>query len=112
LLTSATCKFALLLKANAAAPETWGHAIEVPEMDLVSVSLRHQHDLMAEPGAKMSRHLPQLEKEDLASTDVVDPTVMAAGTNAGLNPHASLLLLPAATTTVTPYATAASMADV
>jgi len=40
---------------------------------------------------------------------VVEPTVMAFAANAGLKLHESLLLLPPATTTVTPAFTAASM---
>jgi len=43
-----------------------------------------------------------LLKPDLASVLVVEPTVMASGTNAGLKLHAFALLLPAATTTITP----------
>jgi len=51
-----------------------------------------------------------LLKEERLSEDVVDPTVMAEGTNAGENPHASLFSFPAATTTVTPALTAVSTA--
>jgi len=47
-----------------------------------------------------------LLKDDLASVDVVEPTVMADGTKAGEKRHASLLLFPPATTTTTPAFTA------
>ena len=53
-------------------------------------------------GAKMSTHVPQLEKEDRTSVLVVEPTVIAVGSLAGDLSHASPLLLPAATTVVTP----------
>jgi len=52
-----------------------------------------------------------LLKEDLASELVVDPTVMALGTNAGEKLHESELSFPPATTTVTPPFTAASTAS-
>jgi len=52
-----------------------------------------------------------LLKEDLASKLVVDPTVMALGTNAGEKSHASALEFPPATTTVTPEFTATSTAS-
>jgi len=51
-----------------------------------------------------------LEKEDLASVLVVDPTVMADGTNAGENRQESLLEFPPATMTATPAFVAASTA--
>jgi len=52
-----------------------------------------------------------LENEERESVEVVDPTVMAFGTKAGEKRQASLLLLPPATTTVTPAFTAASTAS-
>jgi len=52
-----------------------------------------------------------LLKEERVSDLVVEPTVMADGTKAGENLHASLLLFPPATTTVTPELTAASTAS-
>jgi hypothetical protein len=51
-----------------------------------------------------------LLKPDLLSELVVEPTVMALGTYAGENPHESEFELPAATTTITPFAVAVSMA--
>jgi hypothetical protein len=51
---------------------------------------------MLEPGAKMSRHVPKLENEERASVLVVAPTVLAAGTRAGKELHASAFELPAA----------------
>ena len=57
---------------------------------------------MLDPGAKMSRHVPKLENDDRASVFVVEPTVTAAGARAGDELQASTLLLPAATTNVTP----------
>jgi len=53
------------------------------------------------PGARMSTHLPWLEKLDIVSVCVVEPTVMAAGAPAGLYWQASSESLPAATTTTT-----------
>ena len=58
------------------------------------------------PGARISTHLPWLEKVDIASVCVVEPTVMAAGAPAGLYWQASSESLPAATTTTT-FATVA-----
>jgi hypothetical protein len=52
-----------------------------------------------------------LLKDDLASVLVVEPTVMADGTKAGEKRQESELLLPPATTTVTPEFTAASTAS-
>ena len=49
----------------------------------VAVSLVHQAEVMLEPGAKMSTHVPKLENEERASVLVVDPTVTALGTRAG-----------------------------
>merc|ERR1719277_42525 len=63
------------------------------------------------PGAQMSVQEPQLENEERESWDVVEPTVMAAGTNAGEKLHASELSFPPATTTVTPPLTAALTAS-
>ena len=44
--------------ARAATPVTWGVAMEVPLMVLLAVLLVYQADVMEEPGAKMSRHVP------------------------------------------------------
>jgi hypothetical protein len=40
-------------------------------------------DEMLEPGAKMSRHFPWLEKDERVSFEAVAPTVMAEGALAG-----------------------------
>ena len=48
---------------------------------------------------------------DRASSDVVDLTVIADGSNAGEKLHASEVALPPATATVTPEFTAASSAS-
>lgn len=50
----------------------------------------------------MSRQVPKLENEDLASVVVVEPTVMAFAARAGDVLHAFALLLPAATAIGTP----------
>src|SRR5215212_5854683 len=86
---------------SAATPATCGVAIDVPLMVFVAVSLDAQAEVMLEPGATMSTHVPKFEKLERASLLVVEPTVMAAPTRAGEEPHASALLLPAATANVT-----------
>lgn len=73
----------LLCLYSAATPATWGDAIEVPLMVAVAVSLVYQAEVMLEPGAKRSRHVPQFEKEERTSVLVVEPTVIAAATRAG-----------------------------
>jgi hypothetical protein len=40
-------------------------------------------EVIEEPGAKMSTHVPKFEKDERASVLVVEPTVMAAATRAG-----------------------------
>jgi hypothetical protein len=99
---------------TAATPATWGAAIEVPEMVFVAVELPIQDEVMAEPGAKMSRQVPVFEKEDLASVMVVEPTVIALAARAGEELQALALLFPAATAITTPslitFCTAASSA--
>ena len=60
---------------------------------------------MFEPGAKISRHEPKLEKEERSSVEVIEPTVMADGSPAGETVHALTFELPAATTNVTPSST-------
>ena len=57
----------------------------------VAVSLVLQAEVMLEPGAKMSTHVPKLENEERASVLVVDPTVTALGTRAGDELHAFAL---------------------
>ena len=96
--------------SSAAAPATCGAAMEVPEMVLVAVGDVYQAEVMPEPGAKTSRHEPQLEKYERLSDDVVDPTVMAVGSDAGEYEHALSLELPAATAKVMPSATPAATA--
>ena len=83
-------------KNRAATPATCGVAIEVPEIVFVAVSLVFQDEVMLEPGAKISTHVPKLEKDERASVIVVDPTVIALGSRAGEELQASALLLPAA----------------
>ena len=55
------------LRSWAAAPATWGHAIEVPERVAVAVSEETPAPRMDEPGARMSTHGPWLEKEERRS---------------------------------------------
>jgi len=57
--------------------------MEVPLMVFVAVSLVFQAEVMLEPGAKRSRHVPKFENEERASVLVVEPTVFAAATRAG-----------------------------
>ena len=52
-------------------------------MVFVAVLLVYQDDVMRLPGAKMSTHVPKFENDDLASLEVVDPTVMAEAALAG-----------------------------
>ena len=59
----------------------------------------------------MSTHGPWLLKLEVTSPAVVEPTVMALAADAGDTEHASLASLPAATTTLTPAATAFSTAS-
>lgn len=66
-----------------ATPATCGHAIDVPEMVLTSVSEPVQAAVMLEPGAWMSTHGPLLLNPLFASVLVVEPTVMALGVDAG-----------------------------
>ena len=66
-------------------------------MVFVAESLVLQAEVMLEPGAKMSRHVPKLENEERASVLVVAPTVFAAATRAGDELHALAFELPAAT---------------
>lgn len=96
--------------SSATAPATCGVAIDVPEIVRVALSELVHAAVIELPGAWMSTHEPWLEKEDLASLLVVDPTVMASGADAGLLLQASPLSLPAATTTTTPASWAARTA--
>jgi hypothetical protein len=65
-------------------------------MVLVAVSLVFQDDVILDPGANMSRHVPKFEKDERASVVVVDPTVSALATRAGDELQALVLLFPAA----------------
>src|SRR5690349_12737736 len=58
--------------------------------------------MMFSPGANRSVHAPKLEKPDRRSVTFEAFTVTAAGRRAGEKAHASAVLLPAATATVTP----------
>ena len=75
--------------------------MEVPLNVAVAVFEVYHADRMLEPGAKRSRHVPQFENEDLASVEVVEPTVIAFAARAGDCVQASTLSLPAATATDT-----------
>ena len=55
----------------------------MPEIVAVSVSDPVHAPVMSEPGAKMSTHVPLLEKLERASFDVVEPTVIALDAEAG-----------------------------
>mmetsp|Transcript_29117 Transcript_29117/g.66912 ORF Transcript_29117/g.66912 Transcript_29117/m.66912 type:complete len:149 (-) Transcript_29117:180-626(-) len=76
----------------------------------IAVSELVQAEEIADPGAKTSTHEPWFEKDDRASEEVVDPTVIASGAEAGELKHAFSLSFPAATTTDTPAACAAATA--
>jgi len=52
-------------------------------MVLVAVSDVAHAEVIEEPGAKMSTHVPKFEKEERASVEVLEPTVMAAATREG-----------------------------
>ena len=87
---------------SAATPATWGDAIEVPLNVAVAVFDVYQADSIPLPGANRSRHVPKFENDDLASVEVVEPTVIAFAARAGDELHALVLLLPAATAIGTP----------
>ncbi len=91
-------------RRSAATPAACGAAIEVPEIVFVAVVEVCQADVMPEPGANTSRQVPQFEKDERASVDVVEPTVIADGARAGDWVQASAFELPAATTKATPSA--------
>lgn len=74
----------------------------MPELTAVAVDELFQAEIMLLPGAKMSRQLPQLENEERASVEVVEPTVIAFGAEAGEDWQASAFSLPAATTKLIP----------
>ena len=66
-------------RMSAAAPATWGAAIDVPLRVRSAVSPDQVDDVMPTPGAKMSRQVPQLENDARASAESTAPTVMALG---------------------------------
>ena len=70
--------------------------MDVPLIVFVAVSLVIQEDVMFDPGAKMSTHVPKFENEERASVLVVAPTVLAEATRAGELLHALAFELPAA----------------
>ena len=80
---------------SAAAPATCGAAIEVPEIERIPVDEVCHAEVMLEPGANTSTSGPQLEYDARTSADVVAPTVMADGSEAGEYEPALRLLLPA-----------------
>lgn len=51
-------RFGSCCRMSAAAPATWGHAIDVPLMVALPVSDDDAADVIEDPGAKMSRHDP------------------------------------------------------
>jgi len=71
--------------------------MEVPLIVFVAVVLVYQAEVMLDPGAKMSVHVPKFENDERASVLVVEFTVMALATRAGELLHASTLLFPEAT---------------
>ena len=82
----------------------------VPLKVLVDVGDEFQADVISEPGAYTSTHVPQLLKLDFSSSIVEEPTVMAEVVDAGEYEHASSLVFPAATTTTTPFVSASDTA--
>ena len=68
---------------SARPPATWGDAMEVPLIVLVAVLLPAQAAVIDDPGAKISRHDPWFENDERESDLVVDPTVIATGSEAG-----------------------------
>ena len=70
-------------KTNAAAPATWGAAIEVPFFSTLPVDVKLDADLIELPGATRSTHDPWFEYTANWSVEVDAATVMAEGTRAG-----------------------------
>lgn len=87
-----------------------GLAMLVPLSFAIAVVLELQLDKISDPGAYTSTQDPKLLKPDLLSLLVVDPTVMADGSEAGEYLHASVLSFPAETTMTTPALTALATA--
>ncbi len=65
-------------------------------MVLVAVLLVFQAEVIDEPGAKMSRQVPQFDSLRRVSLSNSEPTVIASATLAGEMPQASEFPLPAA----------------
>lgn len=82
----------------------------VPLSFTIAVVLELQLDIISVPGAYTSTQGPTLLKDDLSSVLVVDPTVMADGSEAGEVPQASVFSFPAETTMTTPALTALATA--
>jgi len=89
-LTSNGVKVESSARRRVAAPQTWGLAIEVPEIVLSALSDVCQADLTKVPGAKTSILGPQLENVDLKSAcisstpvNMVEPTQATVGALAG-----------------------------
>ena len=55
----------------------------MPLIVFVAVSDVYQAEVMLEPGAKRSTHVPKFENDERASLLVVDPTVTAFAARAG-----------------------------
>ena len=51
----------------AIAPATWGHDMDVPDLDVVAVSLSVDAARIVLPGAKISTQRPWFEKDDIES---------------------------------------------
>ena len=84
MISSSTLSASMPVPSNSAAPpQTWGDAMEVPLMVLVSELLPIQAAVMPDPGAKISTQVPQLENEERPSALVVDPTVITVSSLAG-----------------------------
>ena len=94
---------------SAAAPATWGVAIEVPLN--TAVEPLSAFEVMETPGAKRSTQDPVLENHARSSAASTAPTVRALVTRLGDRLQALPPLLPAATTTVTPSAMVARTAS-
>ena len=82
----------------------------MPDSVAVDVDDVYHADLIDEPGAKTSRQEPQFENDDRPSVEVVDPTVMAVGSDAGEYEQALSDELPAATEKEMPSAIPAATA--
>ena len=91
-------------KILAATPATCGDAIDVPDMIAVGLFAEIPAEVIETPGAITSTHFPRLLKLAKVSVRSLAATVIAFGTRAGEDLHASCFEFPAATTTVTPSA--------